>query len=218
MFNLFLTFNTKSLFLSRWEYRWCFWNRSGDRKHSCVWCIRHNFRRSSITSQWKPQIRAFHSAVPFAPVTIAVKAVEFTPPRFSSEEYIAEISEAVPPGSPALSVSASCPSSVLYRISDGDPNGMFHININSGLLSVRSALDFEQHTSYRLTIRATNTGQESHLMQVVYIYVIDDKWQLPLFSIRTLIMGKLVSLSAPTNSMVTGENNTPLVIKASDSG
>ncbi len=33
------------------------------------------------------------------PVTINVKLSEFTPPRFSDEEYITEISEAVPPGS-----------------------------------------------------------------------------------------------------------------------
>ncbi|XP_016409125.1 protocadherin Fat 2 [Sinocyclocheilus rhinocerous] len=147
------------------------------------------------------------------PVTITVKLSEFTPPRFSSEEYITEISEAVPPGSPALSVSASCPSSVLYRINDGDPNGTFHININSGLLSVGNALDFEQHPSYRLTIRATNTvGVSSDA--VVYIYVIDKNDNAPVFHQDTYY-GQ-ISESAPINSMVTGENNTPLVIKASD--
>uniref|UniRef100_A0A8C1WJD8 FAT atypical cadherin 2 n=1 Tax=Cyprinus carpio TaxID=7962 RepID=A0A8C1WJD8_CYPCA len=147
------------------------------------------------------------------PVTITVKLSEFTPPRFSSEEYITEISEAVPPGSPALSVSASCPSSVLYRISDGDPNGTFHININSGLLSVRNALDFEQHSSYRLTIRATNTAGVSS-DAVVYIYVIDKNDNAPVFHQDTYY-GQ-ISESAPINSMVTGEKNTPLVIKASD--
>ncbi|XP_026136921.1 protocadherin Fat 2-like [Carassius auratus] len=147
------------------------------------------------------------------PVTVTVKLSEFTPPRFSSEEYITEISEAVPPDSPALSVSASCPSSVLYRITDGDPNGTFHININSGLLSVRNTLDFEQHPSYRLTIRATNTAGVSS-DAVVYIYVIDKNDNAPVFHQNTYY-GK-ISESAPINSMVTGENNTPLVIKASD--
>uniref|UniRef100_A0A8C1XZ71 FAT atypical cadherin 2 n=1 Tax=Cyprinus carpio TaxID=7962 RepID=A0A8C1XZ71_CYPCA len=147
------------------------------------------------------------------PVTITVKLSEFTPPKFSSEEYITEISEAVPPGSPALSVSASCPSSVLYRINDGDPNGTFHININSGHLSVQNALDFEQHSSYRLTIRATNTAGVSS-DAVVYIYVIDENDNGPVFHQDTYY-GQ-ISESAPINSMVTGENNTPLVIKASD--
>uniref|UniRef100_A0A8C2E4Q2 FAT atypical cadherin 2 n=1 Tax=Cyprinus carpio TaxID=7962 RepID=A0A8C2E4Q2_CYPCA len=147
------------------------------------------------------------------PVTITVKLSEFTPPKFSSEEYITEISEAVPPGSPALSVSASCPSSVLYRINDGDPNGTFHININSGHLSVQNALDFEQHSSYRLTIRAINTAGVSS-DAVVYIYVIDENDNGPVFHQDTYY-GQ-ISESAPINSMVTGENNTPLVIKASD--
>uniref|UniRef100_A0A671Q6N2 Protocadherin Fat 2-like n=1 Tax=Sinocyclocheilus anshuiensis TaxID=1608454 RepID=A0A671Q6N2_9TELE len=147
------------------------------------------------------------------PVTITVKLSEFTPPRFSSEEYITEISETMPPDSPALSVSASCPSSVMYRINDGDPNGTFHININSGLLSVRNALDFEQHSSYRLTVRATNTAGVSS-DAVVYIYVIDENDNAPVFHQDTYY-GQ-ISESAPVNSMVTGENNTPLVIKASD--
>lgn len=147
------------------------------------------------------------------PVTITVKLSEFTPPRFSSEEYITEISEAIPPGSPVLSVSASCPSSVLYRINQGDPNGTFHININSGLLSVQNALDFEQHPSYRLQIRATNTAGVSS-DAVIYIYVIDENDNAPVFRQNTYY-GQ-ISESAPINSIVTGENNTPLVIKASD--
>ncbi|XP_056106333.1 protocadherin Fat 2 [Rhinichthys klamathensis goyatoka] len=147
------------------------------------------------------------------PVTITVKLSEFTPPRFSSEEYITEISEAMPPGSPVLSVSASCPSSVLYRINQGDPNGTFHININSGLLSVQNALDFEQHPSYRLQIRATNSAGVSS-DAVIYIYVIDENDNAPIFHQDTYY-GQ-ISESATINSMVTGENNTPLVIKASD--
>ncbi len=102
---------------------------------------------------------------------------------------------------------------MLYRINDGDPNGTFHININSGLLSVRNALDFEQHPSYRLTIRATNTAGVSSDAEV-YIYVIDENDNAPVFHQETYY-GQ-ISESAPINSMVTGENNTPLVIKASD--
>lgn len=147
------------------------------------------------------------------PITITVKLSESTPPRFSSEEYITEISEAIPPGSPVLSVSASCPSSVLYRINQGDPNGTFHININSGLLSVQNTLDFEQHPSYRLQIRATNSAGVSS-DAVIYIYVIDENDNAPVFHQDTYY-GQ-ISESAPINSMVTGENNTPLVIKASD--
>ncbi|XP_051506561.1 protocadherin Fat 2-like [Myxocyprinus asiaticus] len=159
------------------------------------------------TDQGFPQHTALCS------VTITVKLSEFTPPRFSSHEYITEISEAKPPGSPVLSVSASCPSSVLYRINDGDTSGTFHINENSGLLSVQKAIDFEQNPSYRLQIRATTTAGVSS-DAVVYVYVIDENDNAPVFHQDTYY-GQ-ISESAPVNSMVTGDNNLPLVIKASD--
>lgn len=147
------------------------------------------------------------------PVNITVKLSGFTPPKFSSDEYITEISEAIAPNSPVLSISAICPSSVLYKITDGDPNGIFNININSGLLSVQKALDFEQHPSYQLQIRATNTaGVSSNAL--VYVYVIDENDNAPVFYQDTFY-GQ-ISESAPLNSIVTGDNNTPLVIKASD--
>ncbi|TRY88306.1 hypothetical protein DNTS_016697 [Danionella cerebrum] len=147
------------------------------------------------------------------PVTITLRLSELTPPRFSSKEYITEISEAVPLGSPVLSVSTRCQSSVLYRINEGDPNGTFHININTGLISVQTSLDFEQHPSYILQIQATNTaGIRSDAM--VHIYVIDENDNAPVFAQDTYY-GK-ISESAPVNSMVIGENNTPLVIKALD--
>ncbi|XP_051945095.1 protocadherin Fat 2 [Xyrauchen texanus] len=157
--------------------------------------------------------QGFPQRTGLCPVTINVKLSEFTAPRFSSDEYFTEISEAKPPGYPLLSVSASCPSSVLYRINDGDPNRTFFINENSGLLSIQKALDFETHPSYRLQIRATNTaGVLSDA--VVNVYLIDENDNAPVFYQDTYY-GQ-ISESAPVNSMVTGENNTPLVIKASD--
>ncbi|XP_036424414.1 LOW QUALITY PROTEIN: protocadherin Fat 2 [Colossoma macropomum] len=147
------------------------------------------------------------------PVNIHVKLSELTAPKFTQDEYFTEISEASPLGAPVLSVSASCPSPVNYRIKDGDPNGTFHINSNSGLLSVQKALNFEECLSYRLQIRATNTAGVSS-DAVVYVYVIDENDNAPGF-LQDSYYGQ-ISESAPMNSMVMGENNTPLVIKASD--
>lgn len=147
------------------------------------------------------------------PVNIHVKLSEHTAPKFTQDEYFTEISEASPLGSPVFSVSASCPSAVNYRIKDGDPNGSFHINFNSGLLSVQKALNYEESVSYRLQISATNTaGVASDA--VVYVYVIDENDNAPVF-LQDSYYGQ-ISESAPMNSMVMGENNTPLVIKALD--
>ncbi|XP_066504787.1 protocadherin Fat 2 [Hoplias malabaricus] len=157
--------------------------------------------------------QGFPQRTDLCPVNIHVKLSERTAPKFTQDEYFTEISEASPLGSPVLSVSASCPSAVNYRIKDGDPNGTFHINFNSGLLSVQKALNFEECLSYRLQIRATNTAGASS-DSVVYVYVIDENDNAPVF-LQDNYYGQ-ISESALMNSMVMGENNTPLVIKASD--
>ncbi|KAI5607990.1 protocadherin Fat 2 [Silurus asotus] len=147
------------------------------------------------------------------PVNIHLMLSEQTAPKFSQDEYFSEISESSALGFPVLAVSASCPSAVNYRIKDGDSDGTFHINLNSGLLSVQKALNFEECISYQLKIRATNTeGVSSDA--VVYVYIIDENDNAPVF-LQGSYYGQ-ISESAPINSMVMGENNTPLVIKASD--
>lgn len=147
------------------------------------------------------------------PVNIHLMLSEHTAPKFTQDEYFTEISENSALDFPVLSVSASCPSAVNYRIKDGDPNGTFHINLNSGLLSVQKALNFEVCTSYRLQIRATNTAGVSS-DAVVYVYVVDENDNAPVF-LQSSYYGQ-ISESAHVNSMVMGENNTPMVIKASD--
>ncbi|XP_062856682.1 protocadherin Fat 2 [Trichomycterus rosablanca] len=147
------------------------------------------------------------------PINIHINLSEHTAPKFNQNEYFTEISEASPLGFPVLSVSASCPSAVNYKIKDGNPNGTFHINPNSGFISVQKALDFEEIRSYRLQISATNTAGVSS-DALVYVYIIDENDNAPVL-IQDSYYGQ-ISESAPKNSMVMGENNTPLVIKASD--
>ncbi|XP_026859393.2 protocadherin Fat 2 [Electrophorus electricus] len=146
-------------------------------------------------------------------ISIHVKLSEHTAPKFTQDEYFTEISEASPSGTPVLSVSVSSPSAVNFRIKDGDPNGIFHINFNSGQLYVQKPLNFEECLSYRLLIRASNTAGVSS-DAVVYVYVIDENDNAPVF-LQDNYFGQIIE-SAPMNSMVMGENNTPLVIKASD--
>ncbi|XP_071255782.1 protocadherin Fat 2-like [Salvelinus alpinus] len=146
-------------------------------------------------------------------VSITVLLSDRTPPRFPSDEYFSEVSEASPLGTPVITVSAASPSAVHYSIKDGDPNGTFHINAESGVLSVQMSLNFEECFSYRLEVRAsTSTGSSSDT--VVYVYVMDENDNLPVF-LQERFHGQ-ISESAHINSMVMGESNTPLVIRASD--
>lgn len=147
------------------------------------------------------------------PVTVHLTLSNLTPPRFLSEEYFTEISEASTPGSPVLTVSAQSPLALQYSIRDGDPNGTFHINAYSGLISVQTSLDFETCASYRLRVRVvTPIGTSSDAS--VHVYVVDENDNPPVFLHRSY-HGQ-ISEAAHINAMVIGENNSPLVIKASD--
>ncbi|XP_061091766.1 protocadherin Fat 2 isoform X2 [Conger conger] len=148
-----------------------------------------------------------------SPVNIHVKLSDKTPPKFSSDEYFTEISESTPQGSPFFTVTASSPSAVHYKIKGGDPNGTFHINYFSGVLSIQRALNFEECFSYQLQVRASSLAG-SYSDAVVYIYVIDENDNAPVF-LQEEFVGQ-ISESAHINTMVMGQNNTPLVILATD--
>uniref|UniRef100_A0AAY4ENR5 Protocadherin Fat 2 n=1 Tax=Denticeps clupeoides TaxID=299321 RepID=A0AAY4ENR5_9TELE len=147
------------------------------------------------------------------PVNIHIKLSDQTPPRFLSNDYITEISESCPVATPVISVSAHSSSVLQYRIAKGDPNGAFHINPYMGLVSVQKTLNFEEQTSYHLIVQATNTAGVSS-ETTVYIYITDENDNPPMF-LNSNYYGQ-ISEAAHINSMVMGENNTPLVIKATD--
>ncbi|KAM4622175.1 protocadherin Fat 2 [Polymixia lowei] len=146
-------------------------------------------------------------------IHIHIRISDQTPPTFPSDEFFAEISESSLPGTPVVTISSSSPSAVHYGIKTGDPNGTFHINPYTGLISIQKPLDFENHLSYKLQVTASTTvGASSET--VVYIYVIDENDNAPVFQQRKYL-GQ-ISESVPINSMVMGERNTPLVIQALD--
>ncbi|KAK5924599.1 hypothetical protein CgunFtcFv8_017200 [Champsocephalus gunnari] len=146
-------------------------------------------------------------------VHVHIRISDQTPPSFPSDEYLTEISESSTIGAPILTVSASSPAAVHYGIESGNPNGTFHINPSTGLISIQKHLDFEIAVSYKLKVTASTTAGASS-NTVAFIYVIDENDNAPVFQ-QPRYLGR-ISESAHINSMVTGEMNTPLVIRASD--
>lgn len=146
-------------------------------------------------------------------VHVNIRISENTPPVFPSDDYLAEISEFSFIGTAVITISASSPTAVHYDIESGNTNGTFHINPYTGVISTQKHLDFESCSSYKLKVTAsTSAGATSKT--VVYIYVIDENDNTPVF-LKREYWGK-ISEAANANSMVMGENNTPLVIQASD--
>lgn len=146
-------------------------------------------------------------------VHLHVRLSDRTPPTFSTDEYLTEISELSAPGTQVVTVSASSPAAVHYGIESGNINGMFYINPFTGLISTQKHLDFEAHESFKLEVVASTTAGASAKTSVS-IYVIDENDNAPTFQ-QSEYQGH-ISESAHVNSMVMGQSNTPLVIHASD--
>ncbi|KAM9850314.1 protocadherin Fat 2 [Aulostomus maculatus] len=146
-------------------------------------------------------------------VHVHVRISVHTPPTFPSDEFLTEISESSGFGTSVVTISASSLAAVHYGIESGDPDGTFHINQYTGLISVQKHLDFENCASYKLKVTASTTAGALSTI-VVYIYVIDENDNAPVFQ-QEEYLGH-IGESANINSMVMGERNIPLVIQASD--
>uniref|UniRef100_A0A3Q3DSY9 FAT atypical cadherin 2 n=1 Tax=Hippocampus comes TaxID=109280 RepID=A0A3Q3DSY9_HIPCM len=146
-------------------------------------------------------------------VHIHIRISDHSLPVFHDDEYLAEISERSGLGTPVVAISASSPAAVNYDIESGNPNGTFHIDRYTGMITVRKLLDFEMCSSYTLNVSAsTSSGAMSRT--AVYIYVMDENDNTPIFAKREYI-GQ-IGEAAHTNSLVMSEDNMPLVVQASD--
>uniref|UniRef100_A0A672QZX2 Protocadherin Fat 1-like n=1 Tax=Sinocyclocheilus grahami TaxID=75366 RepID=A0A672QZX2_SINGR len=154
------------------------------------------------------------------PPLIATAAVDITVtisdnaiPKFEEKEFSAEVSENTLPGAFVCLVTANSKSSVFYQIKDGNVNGAFDINPNSGVVVTHSVLDYETIPSYKLTIQGTNmAGLASNTTLLIHLK--DENDNAPIF-IQDEFTG-MVSESSPVNSVVLTKDNTPLVIRALD--
>lgn len=148
-----------------------------------------------------------------ASVDITVTISDNAMPKFTEKEFSAEISETALPGTFVSLVTATSQSSVFYQIKDGNVNGAFDINPNSGVVVTQKALDYETMSSYTLTIQGSNmAGQASNTTLLIHLK--DENDNVPVF-IQEEFTG-IVSESSPVKSVVLTKDSTPLVVRALD--
>ncbi|XP_051559265.1 protocadherin Fat 1a [Myxocyprinus asiaticus] len=148
-----------------------------------------------------------------AVVAITVTVSDNAIPKFTEKEFSAEVSETALPGTFVSLVTATSQSSVFYQIKDGNMNGAFDVNPNSGVVVTHSVLDYETMPSYKLTVQGTNmAGLASNTTLLIHLK--DENDNAPAFS-QDEFTG-MVSESSPVNSVVLTKDNTPLVIHAFD--
>ena len=101
-----------------------------------------------------------------ATVRITVKDVNDNSPNFTQHEYHTEVDEVLPIGEIVIHVSASDLDAgdngkVEYKIASGNDGNHFEIERDEGIISIRTALDYEQSQQHKLIIQATDASSES---------------------------------------------------------
>uniref|UniRef100_A0A8B9HZ42 FAT atypical cadherin 3b n=1 Tax=Astyanax mexicanus TaxID=7994 RepID=A0A8B9HZ42_ASTMX len=144
---------------------------------------------------------------------ISITLSDFSSPKFTQLEYQAEITENVPAGTFVTNISAISRSALIYDITQGNTERKFRINRYTGVITTQKTLDFEVTASYMLAIEAVNmAGIVSSA--AVNIQVVDENDNPPAF--KQLRYSGSISEAAPVNSVVLGEDGSPLVIQAAD--
>ncbi|XP_072332549.1 protocadherin Fat 3-like isoform X2 [Scyliorhinus torazame] len=113
------------------------------------------------------------------PITVVNKAM----PVFAKPFYAIIINEDVQPYTPIVSINATSPEgqSLLYTITDGNHLKQFGINFNTGVMSVMRPLDYEAESSYKMTVKATDSLTGARAEVIVDISVNDVNDNPPVF-------------------------------------
>nr|XP_033954155.1 protocadherin Fat 3 [Pseudochaenichthys georgianus] len=160
-----------------------------------------------VTDSGFPPLMATASA------RISLILSDLSQPKFSLNEYQAEIMENSSIGTHVITVNALSRSAVIYEISRGNDENCFFINHHTGVITTRRPLDFEQTTSYFLVVHALSmAGVEASTTVIVQVGDANDN--PPVF--REIRYVGVISEAALVNTVVLGEDGNPLVIHATD--
>ncbi|XP_046380464.2 protocadherin Fat 1-like isoform X3 [Haliotis rufescens] len=148
-----------------------------------------------------------------ARISIAITLSNNSPPRFKLVEYAVELKENLAAGHIVVVIQAESQSSLVYEITSGNHFGMLMINPNSGVISTKTVVDYEEHHIFNLTVTATNIVGATSSTTVI-IHVTDENDNKPDF-LQKVYYGN-VSEMANLNSMVFTREGSPLVVQAQD--
>ncbi|XP_068600655.1 protocadherin Fat 3 [Brachionichthys hirsutus] len=148
-----------------------------------------------------------------ASARISLVLSDYSSPKFSQKEYQAEIMENSTVGTHVTTVNALSRSALIYDITRGNEDHCFFINHHTGVISTRKLLDFEQTASYFLVVHALSMARvEASTTVIIQIGDVNDS--PPVFQQISYI--GTISEAAPVNSVVLGDDGSPLVIQATD--
>ncbi|NWS15107.1 PCDGA protein, partial [Pachyramphus minor] len=141
-----------------------------------------------------------------ARIRVTVLDANDNAPVFNQAEYTVRVPEDVPVGSVLVTVTATDPDEGLngqveysfHKISDRESE-LFHMDSETGEITVKNDLDFEEFTSYELEVQARDGGEFSDTAKVV-ITVTDVNDNVPKISVRSAL--NEISEDAPSGTVV----------------
>ncbi|NWW41666.1 PCDG7 protein, partial [Panurus biarmicus] len=141
-----------------------------------------------------------------ARIRVTVLDANDNAPVFSQAEYTVRVPEDVPVGSVLITVAATDADEGLngqvkysfHKISDG-ASELFHLDSESGKITVKNYLDFEKISSHELEVQAHDGGELFDTARVV-ITVTDVNDNAPEISVRSALSG--ISEDSPSGTVV----------------
>ena len=134
---------------------------------------------------------------------------DISAPVFSQAMYTWSLPENAESGFEFTEVQASSSSgSLTYAIMNGNVEGLFYINPNSGVVSLSGTLDHEAQTQHALVVRATdNMNRQSSVLLLVQVLDIND--EVPLVSpSATFQLEQSREVGYPIGQLVCTDNDT----------
>ena len=141
----------------------------------------------------------------FPPSPGAVSS-ELAPPVFQKQSYFVRIREDFPVGGAIVRVNAHQgglpqPHERAWRYVFAISQAIFHINPRSGVISLREPLDYENKTSFSLTVSVKAQDlYESDTRVVIEIQDVNENYFAPIFSLSTSVVS--ISENAQENAVV----------------
>ncbi|XP_027764470.1 protocadherin gamma-A4-like [Empidonax traillii] len=141
-----------------------------------------------------------------ARIRVTVVDANDNAPVFSQAEYTVRVAEDVPVGSTLVTVTATDPDEGLnghvkysfHKISDRESE-LFHLDFESGEVTVKDALDFEEISSHELEVQARDGGDLSDTIKVV-ITVTDVNDNVPELTVSSAV--REISEDSPSGTVV----------------
>lgn len=154
-------------------------------RHTGVLSLKRAFESDLSNMEYQMVIFARDSGYPPIsssiefPITVVNKAM----PVFDKSFYSVSVNEDVTVHTPILGINATSPEgqNIIYTIVDGDPFLQFDIGFDTGVISIIHSLDYEEASSYHLTIRATDYLTGARAEVDVDVVVLDVNDNSPIF-------------------------------------